>query len=120
MTDYTKIKPTDPSPIHNIPYDQLDLAGWLYWEPTIRQWVKVTHMEYGVGITTQYLDKKPRRGNTYDYCLRIGKSIPWSPDHDASWINVIHIILAGSWYMESLVVSRHDNEPSAQTCAFAT
>ena len=49
-----------PSPVHGIPYKDLNLKGWIYYDQV--GWAQVSDMEYPIGATSQLMYGKTLHG----------------------------------------------------------
>ena len=105
-----------PSPVHGIPYKDLDLRGWIYWSGDWEAWVYVAEMDSAIGITCQYLHGKTFNHTSYDCCVR-------NPDRPKkvgasftkAYIMAVHVILNGVWERGS----GYTGKPTEKTCAFS-
>lgn len=120
-TDIEEIKMLEltlesPSPVHGVPYKDLDLRGWIYRAKEWEAWVYVAEMDPAIGITCLYLYGKSFNGTTYDRCV-VNHRRPsnGSRRFEKHYISTIHMVLNGARPPGGAVFGR----PTAATCAFA-
>ena len=105
-----------PSPVHGIPYKDLDLRGWIYWAETWGAWAYVAEMDPDIGITCHYLHGKSFNRTTHDRCIvNIDRPSKGGSRFEAIFISGVHMALNGV---------RHNSRgfggrPTVATCAFA-
>ena len=104
-----------PSPVHGIPYKDLDLHGWIYWAETWGAWVYVAEMDPDIGITCHYLHGKTFNGTTYDRCV-VNSDRPSKGSFRFEWyyIRTIHVVLNGVRFPGNSFSGR----PTSASCAF--
>ena len=85
-----------PSPVHGVPYKDLDLRGWVYWAKGWGAWAYIAEMDPAIGITCHYLYGKSFNATTYDRCI-VNHNRPGngSRSFEVHYISTIHIVLNG-------------------------
>lgn len=107
-----------PSPVHGIPYSDLNLRGWVRDHNGL--WAQIKEMEYPIGITAHFMHGRERNGSNYSWCVKnniCGSTIENpSREFDLSYILTIHSFLNGT-YRGTFIGIRAT--PSAASCMFA-
>ena len=105
-----------PSPVHGIPYKDIDIRGWIYWVAHWEAWAYVAEMDSDIGITCRYLYGRSFFDTTYDQCLKNPARPRKSCREFELWyISIVNEVLNGV-RLPAAGLGKH---PTAEFCAFA-